>query len=159
MSDTPLNDPHEWETASIVQVNLVPASMVLERNLELIEREAEIESLRSSIAAKDAEIEKWHDAFYREERRAIEYHNADQVDGGFKCWHPVSCLRNRKGGGGVHCLMCEQAAEIARLTKERDAARGACREFMALWDTFEIPDRCEASMAFEMAEAALENGT
>lgn len=82
----------------------------------------------ATIAAKDAEIEKWHDAFYREERRAIEYHNADQVDGGFKCGHPVSCLRNRKSGGGVHCLMCEQAAEIARLTKERDAARGLVQE-------------------------------
>lgn len=60
------------------------------------------------MAMLDA-IERWREAFYREERRAVSYHNQDLKD----CGHPVSCLRN--GKDGVRCLMCEQQAEIASL--------------------------------------------
>ena len=66
-------------------------------------------------------MDNWKDAFYKEERRAIEYHNSDQVDGGFKCGHPVSCIRNKKDGTGVHCVMCTAIKESRKEAVEEAA--------------------------------------
>jgi hypothetical protein len=60
------------------------------------------------IETLQTEIERWREAFYREEHRATDYHNTNAL-----CGHPASCIRNT--GDGAKCLMCLQSAEIERL--------------------------------------------
>jgi hydroxymethylpyrimidine/phosphomethylpyrimidine kinase len=52
--------------SSVVRPNLVPASLVLEANLKVMERDAEIESLRARIAELERKAARWDEC----ERRA-----------------------------------------------------------------------------------------
>ena len=66
MSDTPHNDNNR---SGVVRTSLVPARMVLEKNLELMERDAEIARLTARIAELERKAARWDEC----ERRAEEF--------------------------------------------------------------------------------------
>lgn len=74
------------------------------------------EDIVEVIATLHSHIIAWKKYAEQENAERIKALNTDQVDGGFKCGHPVACLRNKDGQ--VRCLMCDQDAVIAELQKE-----------------------------------------
>lgn len=81
-----------------------------------------VQMLHREIERLNRRLIDWEKAFYREERRAVNYHNLDA-----SCGHPLSCIRNTKDG--ARCLMCLQDDEIKSLKEQvenyrlaRDAA-------------------------------------
>ncbi len=115
---------------------------------------------RQCIMEMTGDVERWHKAYYREERRATEYHNADQIDSGFKCGHPVSCIRNGPVGTGARCLMCEQDKRIAELEDSlaayADAGDGSLKDWAIALDRAEKAEARIAELTAEVTSLKFE---
>ena len=72
-----------------------------------------VDGLLKYVVELQERADRWEAAFYREERRAVGYHNEDA-----SCGHPASCIRNT--GDGAKCLMCVQDEEIKCLRASVD---------------------------------------